>query len=38
MAAPAPSWTGCYIGAGWGYGMSNDDRSVVTGISSVVSR
>lgn len=24
--APAPSWTGCYLDAGWGYGMSNLDQ------------
>jgi len=27
MMAVAPSWTGCYVGAGWGYGMSDDERS-----------
>ncbi len=26
----APSWTGCYIGAGWGYGMLDDERYVTT--------
>jgi len=31
MMAAAPSWTGCYIGAGWGYGMLDDDRSVSVG-------
>jgi outer membrane immunogenic protein len=37
--APAPvvaSWTGCYIGAGWGYGMFNQDHQTFTlgGIAS----
>ena len=27
MVAAAPSWTGCYIGAGWGYGMLDDERT-----------
>jgi outer membrane immunogenic protein len=24
---PPPSWTGCYISAGWGYGMLDDERA-----------
>jgi outer membrane immunogenic protein len=27
MVAPAPSWTGCYISGGWGYGVLDDERS-----------
>ena len=28
VVAPAASnWTGCYVGAGWGYGMLDDERS-----------
>ena len=27
MVAAAPSWTGCYIGAGVGYGLLDDERS-----------
>jgi len=27
MVAPAPSFTGCYIGAGIGYGLLDDERS-----------
>src|ERR1700730_5564910 len=29
LKAPAPvaSWTGCYVSAGWGYGMLDDERS-----------
>jgi outer membrane immunogenic protein len=27
VVAAAPNWTGCYIGAGWGYGMLDDERS-----------
>jgi outer membrane immunogenic protein len=26
MVAPAPSWTGCYLNAGWGYGLLDDER------------
>lgn len=26
MAAAAPSWTGCYVGAGLGYGLLDDER------------
>jgi outer membrane immunogenic protein len=26
MAPPPPNWTGCYLDAGWGYGMSNTDE------------
>ena len=25
--APVASWTGCYVSAGWGYGMLDDERS-----------
>lgn len=24
---PAPTWTGCYVSAGWGYGVLDDERS-----------
>ena len=27
MPPPPPSWTGCYVDAGWGYGMSNLDQN-----------
>ncbi len=27
MPAPVMSWTGCYVDAGWGYGMWNQDHS-----------
>ncbi len=30
VAAPVMSWTGCYLGAGGGYGMFNDDTTSVT--------
>jgi outer membrane immunogenic protein len=41
-AAPiayAPSWTGCYISGGGGYGIfrvNHDERDAVTGVSRVV--
>jgi outer membrane immunogenic protein len=28
---PAPTWTGCYVGGGAGYGMWNQDSSVLLG-------
>jgi len=31
--APAFSWTGCYLGAGVGYGMWNQDHSITTGVA-----
>jgi outer membrane immunogenic protein len=30
LPPPAPSWTGCYAGAGGGYGVSNEDTALVT--------
>jgi outer membrane immunogenic protein len=27
MVAPVANWTGCYIGAGWGYGVLDNERS-----------
>jgi outer membrane immunogenic protein len=29
-AASGPSWTGCYVGGGWGYGMTNNESYLVT--------
>jgi outer membrane immunogenic protein len=30
-AEPAPTWTGCYVDAGWGYGLFNQDhQSILT--------
>ena len=29
VAAP-PSWTGCYVGGGCGYGMTNNESYLVT--------
>lgn len=26
MAAPVANWTGCYVNAGWGYGLLDDER------------
>jgi outer membrane immunogenic protein len=28
--APVTNWTGCYVGAGFGYGMYNDDSFLFT--------
>jgi outer membrane immunogenic protein len=28
--ATGPSWTGCYVGGGWGYGMTNNESFLVT--------
>jgi outer membrane immunogenic protein len=33
--AAGPSWTGCYVGAGWGYGMTNNESYLVTDPSLV---
>jgi opacity protein-like surface antigen len=33
MMAPAFSWTGCYLDAGAGYGMWNQDHSTTTGFT-----
>src|ERR1700686_1869409 len=35
MMAPVFSWTGCYIDAGVGYGMWNQDHSTTTTIGGV---
>jgi outer membrane immunogenic protein len=34
--APVYGWTGCYVGAGLGYGMFNQNREVVSGFPNVV--
>src|SRR5262245_23773950 len=34
--APVYSWTGCYVGAGLGYGVFNQNREVVSDFPNVV--
>ena len=36
MAAPAYNWTGCYVGAGIGYGFSNQKREVIAPGDTVI--
>lgn len=39
MAAPVASWTGCYVGAGGGYGMYNvehSQRTTATGVGATI--
>lgn len=36
MPAPVMSWTGCYVGAGGGYGMSNSEDSTWTPAGTLV--
>src|SRR4051794_4590164 len=38
VAAPAFSWTGCYVGAGGGYGMWNQENTAEAITGAVVSR
>ena len=35
VAAPVMSWTGCYVGAGGGYGMWNQENTAVSAVTGV---